>query len=159
MEGLEEGSVLAERPRLKRSGKGAFSRPFRVCFRSVYPLLRCSREVLAVACALGSLGAAAGCGDDFADPIVRAAPAAGGAGVAVDGGNSTGDLCMSCNSRSDCHQNETCIALSHGGDHFCSRACGMGNPHCPNGYTCNDVNNVSSPQCVPETGDCQSVVY
>jgi hypothetical protein len=116
--------------------------------------------MLGVACALLAFGSAMGCGDDFADPIVRAAPAADAGGLGVDDdGDVHGDLCSPCASHSDCQAGETCVALSRGDDRFCSRACGMGNPHCPQGYMCTAVNNMSAPQCVPQAGDCNSVVY
>jgi hypothetical protein len=102
-----------------------------------------------------------GCGDDFADPIVRVsdAPVGGnGGGPGVVGGD-TGDLCFPCAARSDCASGEACVALSRGDDRFCSRACGNGNGRCPSGYSCSDVSNLSSPACVPEAGNCGGVVY
>jgi hypothetical protein len=136
-------------------------RLFRVYFGAVRLLLPVSRGVLGTVGALLALGSAPGCGDDFADPIVRVAPGGGAAGsnaLNADGGPS-GDLCAPCSSHSDCQADETCIALNRGDDRFCSRPCGMGNPHCPQGYMCNTVNNMSGQQCVPQSGDCNSNVY
>ncbi|HEY4105120.1 MAG TPA: hypothetical protein VGM44_14580 [Polyangiaceae bacterium] len=104
---------------------------------------------------------ATGCGDDFADPIVRTTDAPGGGiggGTGVVDGD-TGDLCFPCSVRSDCAFDESCIASSRNDDRFCSRTCGDGNGRCPNGYTCSDVFGSNSPACVPEVGDCGGVVY
>jgi len=120
------------------------------------------RRVLpACAVALG-LYAAMGCGEDAADPIVRIAPTAndagGNDGNGGRGNQDPGDLCAPCSSRSDCNDMESCVQLSRGSSHFCSHTCGNGNGRCPSGYVCSDVYNVSSPECVPESGDCNRVV-
>jgi len=117
------------------------------------------------------LCAAVGCGDNAADPIVRATdtPSGGGGGGGGGGNDGSGgsggrspgntwDLCAPCSSRADCNDMESCVQLSRGSSHFCSHACGNGNGRCPSGYLCTDVYNVSSMECVPEMGACDQVV-
>lgn len=103
------------------------------------------------------IGAAAACGDDVADPIVRVAQAPTGIGGRGDG--DVGDLCAPCGSRSDCEPTESCVQLTRGSDRFCTRECGGANPRCPQDYLCSDVPNVLSFECVPQAGDCAHVVF
>jgi hypothetical protein len=165
MVGLEDSSVTADCSRLKNPSRNAISRLIREYTGAVLPAPAPPRPRLRprpalVGCLFGLfLAAAPGCGDNMADPIVRVGQGGNGAdGNGGKTGNGSGDLCTPCGSHSDCANNETCVQLVHNGDKFCSQPCGDGNGHCPAGYSCGNVNNLSSMQCVPENGDCAFVV-
>jgi hypothetical protein len=165
MVGLEDSSVTADCSRLKNPLENAISMVICDYTRRVLPAPapiwhRLGPGPVAVRCFFGLvLTVAPGCGDNQADPIVRVGQGGGGAvGSGGKGGSGLGDLCAPCGSRSDCADDETCVQFVRNGDKFCSQPCGDGNGHCPAGYSCGNVNNLSSMQCVPENGDCAFVV-
>jgi hypothetical protein len=165
MVGLEDSSVTADCSRLKNPLGHAIFRPIHVYTGLVLhaPALirhRLRPRPVAVWCLFGLvLAAASGCGDNQADPIVRVGQGGNdAAGNGGKGGSGPGDLCAPCGSRSDCGDNETCLQFVHNGDKFCSQPCGNGNGRCPAGYGCENVNNLSSMQCVPQNGDCTFVL-
>jgi hypothetical protein len=165
MVGLEDSSVTVDCSRLKNPLGNAISRLIRDYTALVLPASAPIRHRLrprpaAVWCLFGLvLAVASGCGDNQADPIVRLGQGGqGAAGGGGKGGSGLGQLCAPCGSRSDCADNETCVQFVRNGDKFCSQPCGDGNGHCPQGYSCGNVNNLSSMQCVPENGDCAFVV-
>ncbi|HWZ89693.1 MAG TPA: hypothetical protein VNW92_12605 [Polyangiaceae bacterium] len=126
---------------------------------AVLPSLCWASRLLGVcACAFAASSLAA-CGDDMADPIVRAQNSDGSSGNGGQSNGDPGDLCAPCSTRYDCNAMESCVELSRGGDRFCSPECGDGNIRCPQGYVCSDVYNLSSLHCVPDTGDCNQVVF
>ena len=116
--------------------------------------------------ALAFLALEGGCSDDPADPIVLAGDAPqNAAGSGPGGTDDPGDLCTPCGSRVDCAAGESCVEIDRNSDRFCSRSCGdaTSDPadpsrRCPTGYVCAEVYNLSSPACVPDSGQCTSVI-
>ena len=119
----------------------------------VTPIGRLALGVLAAA----ALASASACSDDPVDPIVRLTDAPQGTAGSGPGGD-LGDLCAPCDSRLDCAPGESCVELERGGERFCSRTCGDGTRRCPQDYVCTEVFNLTSLACVPETGECTSVI-
>jgi len=159
--GLGESSVVARRSRLKLCENGPFFGAFQYALR-VVPLVLPARRRCLVLSGLGvwfGLRALTACGDANADPIVLTLPSYD-AGLGGTGpGNPESDLCAPCASRADCDSDESCVELSRGGERFCSRSCSDIDDLCPSGYSCSDVYNVPSLECVPDTGTCQNLVF
>lgn len=66
-----------------------------------------------------------------------------------------GDVCDPCSDHGQCRKNGTRCLLFSSGDSFCGRAC-EADPGCPAGYSCQQVGEIPSKQCVPRSGSCEA---
>jgi len=67
-------------------------------------------------------------------------------------------ICSACTSDAQCGSGDECVRMGASGAGFCLQACGAG---CPTGYTCSttpvtSVDGASAPQCVPDSGTCET---
>jgi len=60
-------------------------------------------------------------------------------------------LCQACNSNADCFGDNACLSLGDGS--WCGKAC-TGASDCPAGFSCQNVPESSSNQCVPTSNSC-----
>lgn len=67
-------------------------------------------------------------------------------------------ICAACTSDAQCGTGDECVRMGSSGASYCLTACGSG---CPTGYSCSttpvtSVDGASAPQCVPQSGTCES---